>query len=91
LASIQNNENGDPFWIVSGNWRTNLLDIANQSQTASQENMTGQGTSAPVPNYQVVKLFMDKNLVARACVMTVLSNLLFPRLTPSSYVNELVF
>ena len=29
LASIQNNENGDPFWIVSGNWRTNLLDSAN--------------------------------------------------------------
>ena len=53
LASIQNNENGDPFWIVSGNWRTNLLDIANQSQTASQENMTGQGTSAPVFNTSV--------------------------------------
>jgi hypothetical protein len=53
LASIQNNENGDPFWIVSGNWRTNLLDIANQSQTASQENMTGQRTSAPVFNTSV--------------------------------------
>jgi hypothetical protein len=54
LASIQNDENGDPFWIVSGNWRTNLLDIANQSQTAaSQENMTGQGTSAPVFNTSV--------------------------------------
>jgi hypothetical protein len=53
LASIQNNENGDPFWIVSGNWKTNLLDIANQSQTASQENMTGQGTSAPVFNTSV--------------------------------------
>ena len=38
----------------SGNWRTNLLDIANQSQTAaSQENMTGQGTSAPVFNTSV--------------------------------------
>lgn len=54
LSSIQNNENGDPFWIVSGNWRTNLLDIANQSQTAAnQENMTGQGTSAPVFNTSV--------------------------------------
>jgi hypothetical protein len=38
----------------SGNWRTNLLDIANQSQiAASQENMTGQGTSAPVFNISV--------------------------------------
>jgi hypothetical protein len=46
LASIQNNENGDPFWIVSGNWRTNLLDIANQSQTASQGNTSRQGPSA---------------------------------------------
>jgi hypothetical protein len=52
LASIQNNENGDPFWIVSGNWRTNLLDIANQSQTASQGNMSGQGPS-PVFNTSV--------------------------------------
>jgi hypothetical protein len=52
LASIQNNENGDPFWIVSGNWRTNLLDIANQSQTASQGNMSGQGSS-PVFNTSV--------------------------------------
>jgi len=52
LASIQNNENGDPFWIVSGNWRTNLLDIANQSQTASQGNMSGQGPS-PVSNTSV--------------------------------------
>ena len=40
LASIQNNENGDPFWIVSGNWRTNLLDISNQLQTANQTNVT---------------------------------------------------
>jgi hypothetical protein len=52
LASIQNNENDDPFWIVSGNWRTNLLDIANQSRTASQGNMSGQGPS-PVFNTSV--------------------------------------
>jgi hypothetical protein len=52
LASIQNNENGDPFWIVSGNWRTNLLEIANQSQTVSQGNMSGQGPS-PVFNTSV--------------------------------------
>jgi hypothetical protein len=53
LASIQYDENGDPFWIISGNWRTNLLDIAYQSQTASQENMTEQGTSVPVFNTSV--------------------------------------
>jgi hypothetical protein len=40
LASTQNNENGDPFWIVSGNWRTNLLDMSNQLQNANQSNMT---------------------------------------------------
>ena len=53
LASIQNNQNGDPFWIVSGNWRTNLLDIANQSQKTSRENMSQQGTLAPVFNTSV--------------------------------------
>jgi hypothetical protein len=39
-------------WVI-GNWRTNLLDIAYQSQTGSQENMTEQGTSAPVFNTSV--------------------------------------
>jgi hypothetical protein len=53
LASIQNNQNGDPFWIVSGNWRTNLLDIANQSQKTSRENMSQERTMAPVFNTSV--------------------------------------
>jgi hypothetical protein len=52
LASIQNYENGDPFWIVSGNWRTNLLDISNQLQTANQSNMTIE-RSSPVFNTPV--------------------------------------
>lgn len=46
LASIQNDENGNPFWIVSGNWRTNLLDIANQSQATDQGNISSQGSSS---------------------------------------------
>src|SRR5918995_536772 len=53
LASIQNNENDDPFWIVSGNWRTNLLDIANQSQMTARGNMLQQGTLASVFNTSV--------------------------------------
>jgi hypothetical protein len=52
LASIQNDENGNPFWIVSGNWRTNLLDIANQSQATDQGNISSQGSS-PVFNTSV--------------------------------------
>jgi hypothetical protein len=52
LASIQN-QNGDPFWIVSGNWRTNLLDIANQSQMTARGNMLQQGTLASVFNTSV--------------------------------------
>lgn len=52
LASIQNDENGNPFWIVSGNWRTNLLDIANQLQTTDQESISSQGSS-PVFNTSV--------------------------------------
>jgi hypothetical protein len=53
LASVQNDESGEPFWIVSGNWRTNLLGIANQSQAATLGNMSQQGTSAPVFNTSV--------------------------------------
>jgi hypothetical protein len=52
LASTQNNENGDPFWIVSGNWRTNLLDMSNQLQNANQSNMTIE-RSSPVFNTSV--------------------------------------
>ncbi len=56
ISSIQNNEDSDPFWIVSGHWKTNLLNVANHSQTAaSQGNVLEQqqGTSAPVFNTSV--------------------------------------
>lgn len=50
LASVQNDESDEPFWIVSGNWRTNLLGITNQSQASTLENISQQ---APVFNTSV--------------------------------------
>ncbi|MGH9987766.1 MAG: hypothetical protein ACRD8W_27815 [Nitrososphaeraceae archaeon] len=51
ISSVQNNENGVPFWIVSGHWKTNVFDLVNQSQVLIQENVSGQqGTSEPVFN-----------------------------------------
>lgn len=55
LASIQNNENGDPFWIVSGNWRTNLLDISNQF------NGTGEHTHT-ITNFVLEDITMPDNM-----------------------------
>jgi hypothetical protein len=40
LASIQNDESGKPYWIVSGNWKTNLLGVTNQSQASALGNMS---------------------------------------------------
>ena len=42
IASIQNDENGNPSWIVAGHWKTNLLN--NQSQSSSSQ---GNTTSSP--------------------------------------------
>jgi hypothetical protein len=54
ISSIQNNEAGDPFWIVSGHWKSNLLNVANQSQAAtSQGNVSQQQMAAPVFNTSV--------------------------------------
>jgi hypothetical protein len=46
ISSIQNNENGVPFWIVSGHWKTNLLNLVNQSQTPTQSNVSEQQETA---------------------------------------------
>ncbi|MPZ06609.1 MAG: hypothetical protein GEU26_09365 [Nitrososphaeraceae archaeon] len=47
ISSIQNNESNEPFWIVSGNWKSNLLETANQqSNMTSQGNASQLGTSA---------------------------------------------
>jgi hypothetical protein len=37
IASIQNNESGQPAWIVVGNWRSNLLSF-NQTTTQNSDN-----------------------------------------------------
>ena len=34
ISSIQYNEEGDPFWIVTGHWKTNLLNLVNQTGEA---------------------------------------------------------
>ena len=59
ISSIQNNENDNPFWIVSGHWKTNLLNVANQSQTASQGNVSQQQTSAPTFNTSVKMITLN--------------------------------
>lgn len=50
ISSIQNNEMGDPYWIVSGHWKTNLLNFVNQSETANQGNLSQTETS-PTPAF----------------------------------------
>ena len=46
IASIQNDENGNPSWIVSGHWKANLLNNQSQSSSSSQGNTT---SSSPSP------------------------------------------
>jgi len=43
ISSIQNDENGIPAWIVSGNWKSNLS--TNQSVIGDQGNETFPGSS----------------------------------------------
>ena len=38
INSIQNDDNGNPTWIVSGHWKTNYL--LNSTETSSQNNST---------------------------------------------------
>jgi hypothetical protein len=55
IASIQNDENGNPSWIVSGHWKGNLLN--NQSQSSSSQGNTS-ASSGNVFNtsFKMVKL-----------------------------------
>jgi hypothetical protein len=49
ITSIQNDEKGNPHWILSGTWKTNLLNFANRSQTPVSANISQQeGSSAEV-------------------------------------------
>ena len=38
ISSIQNDESGNPAWVVSGHWKANLL--SNQSNVSSQGNIS---------------------------------------------------
>jgi len=55
ISSIQNNEDGNPFWITSGHWKTNFLDVANQLLATGQANVSQQQneTSASVFNTSI--------------------------------------
>jgi hypothetical protein len=57
IASIQNDENGNPSWIVSGHWKGNLLNNQSQSNSTSQ----GNTSSSPLgsvfnTSFKMVKL-----------------------------------
>src|SRR5215204_1455138 len=41
ISSIQNDESGNPAWVVSGHWKANLL--SNQSNVTSQGNISSSG------------------------------------------------
>jgi hypothetical protein len=51
ISSIQNDENGKPAWIVSGHWKTNLLDnlsLADGVEGANVTELSANGTSFDV-------------------------------------------
>jgi hypothetical protein len=57
IASIQNDENDNPSWIVSGHWKGNLLNNQSQSNSTSQ----GNTSSSPLgsvfnTSFKMVKL-----------------------------------
>ena len=57
ISSIQNDENGNPSWIVSGHWKGNLLNNQSQSNNTSQ----GNTSSSPLgsvfnTSFKMVKL-----------------------------------
>lgn len=43
ISSIQDDESGNPTWLVSGHWKSNLL--SNESRILDQENKTYSGSS----------------------------------------------
>ena len=55
ISSIQNDNNGNPAWIVSGHWKSNLL--SNQSTSSSSQGKTSSLTgSAFDATVEMVKL-----------------------------------
>ena len=58
IASIQNDENGNPSWIVSGHWKGNLLNNQSQSNNSSIQGNTSSSPLGSVFNtsFKMVKL-----------------------------------
>lgn len=47
IGSIQNNESGQPAWVVVGFWRSNLLSFNESTTTPITENAGGNASSSP--------------------------------------------
>ena len=58
ISSIQNDENGNPSWVVSGHWKANLLSGQSQSNNSSSSQGNTSATSGSVFNtsFKMVKL-----------------------------------
>lgn len=58
IASIQNDENGNPSWIVSGHWKGNLLNNQSQSNNSSIQGNTSSSPLGSIFNtsFKMVKL-----------------------------------
>jgi hypothetical protein len=55
ISSIQNDESGNPAWVVSGHWKANLL--SNQSNVTSQGNTSS--SSGPTFNASVEMIMLN--------------------------------
>jgi len=56
IASIQNDENGNPSWIVSGHWKANLLNNQSQSSISGSQGNTSSSGSVFNTSFEMVKL-----------------------------------
>lgn len=75
ISSIQNDESGNPAWVVSGHWKANLL--SNQSNVSSQGNIPS--SSGPTFN-AAVEMIMLNGMAAHTHTITnfVLANTSMP-------------
>lgn len=55
ISSIQNDESGNPAWVLSGHWKANLLN--NQSNVSSQGNISS--SSGPTFNVSVEMITLN--------------------------------
>jgi hypothetical protein len=56
IASIQNDESGNPSWIVSGHWKANLLNNQSQSSSSGGQGNTSSSGSVFNTSFEMVKL-----------------------------------